>query len=415
MAWIVKIPPSPRHRRPRWQVRYRDGTTQRSAGIYTNKAEAQAVKRDLDAGRFDPATFHQQQAALGDAARQPLGQYVRDTWWPRWQHDHPGSAYATKKKLNKRILPTFGDTPLADLDADAIARWQTSMLTEQLSPRTINTYLSLLGTIINTAVADGHLPRSPMRTPSGTRRLTPLKTQPTDHREVWLTAKQVTQLADAIHPHYHALVIVTAHTGLRFQELAALRWHDLDLRHPLDDGVVTGNGRLRVSRVLTDPRRSGTGRDQHPTTPAAKRTIAVDQPTIQALRDHRQRLADDPQPHDRVFTTPPRGRRSGVPLAANNFARIWRPALATAGLDHAWPRHGGLHFHDLRHTHATWLIAQHVPVTAIAHRLGHANPLITRLTYAHIYQLVDQGLLTPTTLGLNPPTTERGRGPPDGA
>ncbi len=181
MAWIVIIPPSPRHPRPRWQVRY----------------------RDLNAGRFDPATFHQQ-LALADAAPQPFGHHcVRDTWWPRWQHDHPGSAYATKMKLNKRILPIFGDTPLADLDADAIAQWQTSMLTEQLSPRTINTYLSLLGTILNTAVADGHLAHSPMRTPSGTRRLAPLKTQPTDQREVWLTAQQVARLADGIHPHYH--------------------------------------------------------------------------------------------------------------------------------------------------------------------------------------------------------------------
>jgi len=231
----------------------------------------------------------------------------------------------------------------------------------------------------------------------------PLKTQPIDQREVWLTAQQVTQLADAIHPHYHALVIVAAHTGLRFQELAALRWHDLDLRHPLDDGAIIGPGRLRVSRVLADPRRSGTGRDQPPTTPATKRTIALDQPTTHALRDHRQRLADDPQPLDLVFTTPPRGSRGGTPLAANNVARIWKPALAAAGLQHAWPRHGGLHFHDLRHTHAVWLIAQHVPVAAIAHRLGHTNPLITKLTYAHIYQLVDQGLLTPTTLGLTPP------------
>jgi integrase len=401
MAWIVNIPPSPRHRRPRWQVRYRDGTTQRSAGIYTNKTEAQAVKRALDAGLFDPATFHQQPAPA-DAARQPLGQYVHDTWWPRWQQAHPGSAYATKKKLNKRILPIFGNARLADLDADAIARWQTSMLTEQLSPRTINTYLSLLGTILNTAVADGLLARSPMHTPSGTRRLPRLKTQPTDHRAVWLTAQQLARLADAIHPHYHALVIVAAHTGLRFQELAALRWHDLELRKPLNDGAITGPGRLRVSRVLADPRRSGQSRDQRPATPAATRTIALDQPTIQALRDHRHRLADDPQPHDRVFTTPPRGRRGETPLAANNFARVWKPALAAAGLEHAWPRHGGLHFHDLRHTHGVWLIAQHIPVAAIARRLGHANPLITRLTYAHIYQLVDQGLLTPTTLGLDP-------------
>src|SRR6266540_3207495 len=60
-------------------------------------------------------------------------------------------------------------------------------------------------------------------------------------------------------PTTTALVIVAAHTGLRFQELAALRWHDLDLRHPLDDGVITGPGRLRVSRVLADPAAAAPG------------------------------------------------------------------------------------------------------------------------------------------------------------
>lgn len=34
MAWIVPIPPSPRHPKPRWQVRYQDGSHERSAGIY---------------------------------------------------------------------------------------------------------------------------------------------------------------------------------------------------------------------------------------------------------------------------------------------------------------------------------------------------------------------------------------------
>jgi len=98
--------------------------------------------------------------------------------------------------------------------------------------------------------------------------------------------------------------------------------------------------------VLADPRRSGTGRDHRPASLAANRTIALDQPSTRALHDHRQRLLKEPEPHDRVFTTPPRGLRGGTPLAANNFARIWKPALAAAGLDHAWPRHGGLHNHD---------------------------------------------------------------------
>jgi integrase len=36
--------------------------------------------------------------------------------------------------------------------------------------------------------------------------------------------------------------------------------------------------------------------------------------------------------------------------------RIWLPALA-GDQDHGWgPIKPGLHFHDLRHTHKTWLI-----------------------------------------------------------
>ncbi len=50
MAWIVKLPPTPRHPQTRWQVRYRDGTTQRSAGIYPTKAEARSIKRAVEQG-----------------------------------------------------------------------------------------------------------------------------------------------------------------------------------------------------------------------------------------------------------------------------------------------------------------------------------------------------------------------------
>jgi hypothetical protein len=48
MAWIVKLPPTPSHPQTRWQVRYREGSTQRSAGIYPTKAEAVAVKGTVE-------------------------------------------------------------------------------------------------------------------------------------------------------------------------------------------------------------------------------------------------------------------------------------------------------------------------------------------------------------------------------
>ncbi|WP_227878331.1 tyrosine-type recombinase/integrase [Arthrobacter dokdonensis] len=43
-----------------------------------------------------------------------------------------------------------------------------------------------------------------------------------------------------------------------------------------------------------------------------------------------------------------------------------------------------LRLHDLRHTHATLLLAAGVPVKVVLERLGHANATITLGVYAHV-------------------------------
>jgi integrase len=49
----------------------------------------------------------------------------------------------------------------------------------------------------------------------------------------------------------------------------------------------------------------------------------------------------------------------------------------------------GISLHSLRHSHATLLIRQNVPIPAIAKRLGHANPATTLRVYAHVYEESD--------------------------
>jgi hypothetical protein len=50
MAWIVQLPPSPRHPKPRWQVRYQDGHRERSAGIYHSPKAAEAIRKRIERG-----------------------------------------------------------------------------------------------------------------------------------------------------------------------------------------------------------------------------------------------------------------------------------------------------------------------------------------------------------------------------
>ncbi len=396
MAWIAAIPPSPRHPYERYQVRFQDGTRQRSAGIFPTKRRALAEKRTIERGDRD-----QPQPVVDpdpQKAHTLFGEYVTTKWWPAWKDQHPSSEYGTRKKVEKRILPTFGDIPIGDLDASTIGAWKAAMVAEQLSPRTVNTYLSLLGTILNAAVDDDYLARSPLLRKSGAGRAASTRNQPVRRREVWLTRKQLDRLAKAIKPRYRALVLVAALTGMRWGELAALRWDDLRLDAPLHDGAVGGPGRLRIARALSDPRRSGRGIEKAPKTEAGIRTIALDQETIDALRAHRELIGGGA--FARIFSTPGGSRGDGGTLSSNNFARVWKRALRTANLAHLWPEYGGLRFHDLRHTHATWLIAQRVPMIAVAGRLEHANAVVTMMVYAHVDKLVDRGLLTTDELGL---------------
>ena len=43
-----------------------------------------------------------------------------------------------------------------------------------------------------------------------------------------------------------------------------------------------------------------------------------------------------------------------------------------------------IRFHDLRHTHASLLVADGVPIKVVSERLGHAHPSFTMHTYQHL-------------------------------
>jgi len=339
MAWIAIVPPSARHPHERYQVRYQDGTRQRSAGIFPTLRRAEAERRAIARkGREQLSAPTEPDPAK---ARTLVGEYVTTRWWPAWKDQHPASEYGTRKKVEKRILPTFGNLPLGELDPSTIGRWKAAMVAEGLTPRTVNTYLSLLGTILNAAVDDDYLARSPLLRKSGAGRTAATRNQPVPRREVW---------------------------------------------------------RLRIARAISDPRRTGRVVEKGPKTEAGKRVIALDQETVQALLAHRELVGGGA--YDRIFTSPGGSRGPSGTLAHNNFIRVWKQALVKAELAHLWPEYGGLHFHDLRHTHATWLIAQRVPIIAVAGRLGHANAVVTMMVYAHVDKLVDRGLLTVDELGV---------------
>jgi integrase len=76
-----------------------------------------------------------------------------------------------------------------------------------------------------------------------------------------------------------------------------------------------------------------------------------------------------------VFTSP-----TGAALRNGNFrSRVWKPAVAAAGLSST------LRIHDLRHTCASLLIAQGAPPLLVSRQLGHSSIQITQDRYGHLF------------------------------
>lgn len=78
---------------------------------------------------------------------------------------------------------------------------------------------------------------------------------------------------------------------------------------------------------------------------------------------------------DLLFTST--GKRGGNPISRNTFrTRVWLPALERSGLDFK------VRMHDLRHAHASWLLAGGADLKTVMDRMGHAQ-IMTTQRYLH--------------------------------
>jgi integrase len=118
---------------------------------------------------------------------------------------------------------------------------------------------------------------------------------------------------------------------------------------------------------------------EEPKTRGSRRVVTLPEATIQALAWHRtkqeaEKLAAGAgyQDHGFVFAT-----ERGTPASLRNIiGRHFKPLLKVAELP-------PIRVYDLRHAHATLMLAAGVPVKVVAERLGHASTKLTLDTYAH--------------------------------
>ena len=217
--------------------------------------------------------------------------------------------------------------------------------------------------------------------------------------QLYLTADEVNQLAEAIDPHWRLPVLIAAYCGPRAGELWALRRSDVDLLH----------GELHVAYALKD-----VWGDLiiGPTKTHSRRKSSIPKPLRPDWRKRsRHRHASCGvcagwSARLPVHHAGRRGTRAGLdrqqrgagavavhdaerhPVRHLNFLRrVWRPTI-----NELWPvgdQLHGLRWHDLRHTCASLTVAVTPNLLVVKARLGHDDIKTTMNRYAHLLPSVD--------------------------
>jgi integrase len=196
-----------------------------------------------------------------------------------------------------------------------------------------------------------------------------------DQETPMLQPEQARELIERLRGHpLHLLASLALATGMRRNEMLALRWQDVDL----------DAGRLVVEQSLEQTSAHGI-RIKAPKTRKGRRTISLPAHTVAELRGHwraqqEQRLAlgIGRAPAD----SPVLATFDGNPQSPNAITKAWPVAMTAIGMR-------GVTLHSLRHTHASMLIASGMDILTISRRLGHSSPTITLGVYGHLVSGTD--------------------------
>lgn len=322
-----------------WRARWREypGGPQRTKH-FARKVDAEQwlvdVQHRLLSGTYTPP----------EAGKVTVATYAKE--WVGRRKWAPATHDRVDRELRLHILPELGDRPLVSLRRSHVEEWVNALA---LAPSSARSVYDTLSAMLSAAVDDERIPRNPAKG----AKLPEVEAAPF----VPLTSEQVKAIAHGAAEHVRAAVVVAAGTGLRQGELFGLAGEAVDFMRR----------ELRVDRQLWTPPK-GAPVLRAPKSKRSYRTVPLSGLVVDVLAAHVE--AFGPGADGLVFHI------DGRPVARSMASKYIRQAAKVAKLKgHTW--------HDLRHHHASTLLAEGINPAKVAERLGHDLKTLLA-TYAHV-------------------------------
>jgi integrase len=275
-------------------------------------------------------------------------------WLEQWQKEHslhkrPGTLARERSAIKRHITPALGETALEALRPIDLQRFVAEVAT-RVGAGTTHSIYAVLRAALNDAAKLELIARSPAR---GIKLPIIQRTQITT-----LRPSDLAVLAGRLEEPWRPMVYVAGTCGLRYAEIAGLRWQRVDIE-------------ARTLHVIETAPQLGGDRAE-PKSRAGRRNVPMTSLVAEMLVEHRRRVGGGGD--DLVF----RARHGGRMYAPNWHRYVWAPAREAAG----WPT---LRFHDLRHSAVPLWISMGANLLQVSRWLGHSSVQITADVYGHLF------------------------------
>lgn len=242
---------------------------------------------------------------------------------------------------NARLKDVFGHRKLGSITAVEVEQFKRDLLAEGLSPATVRHYVGTIGAVFSKlqdwGLFQGRIPTAKVDMPRKDNRRIRFLTRD----EAGLLLMELSARSEEV----YSISLVSLHSGMRFGEIAALRGEHVDVQVGTMRVVDGKNGHSRTAFMTQDVR-------------ALFGTVDLAAGQL-------------------VFPAHDGGVRK---MMSRTFSRTVDDLGLNDGLQDARDR---VVFHSLRHTYASWLVQQGVPLYTVGELLGHSSLEMTK-RYAHL-------------------------------
>ena len=238
--------------------------------------------------------------------------------------------------LRVHLIPFFGKTTLERINTQMIERYKREKMKTKICNKTINNHLAVMRKCLETALEWNILKDTP--------KIKLLKTPP--QKFDYLSEFECQTLLANTSGDLHDMILVGLNAGLRFGEIIALSWQDIDLDRKV----------LSINKSIAKGKLGSTKSNRN-------RFIPMSEQLCEMFKSRTREK-------ELLFC------EEGKPLNQIKYCKLLYKACRSSNLRK-------IGWHVLRHTFASHLAQKGVSLKAIQELLGHSD-IKTTMRYAHL-------------------------------